>query len=250
MIAAPGQLDRTIDLSLPWQVIQGDCLDVLRQLPDGCVDAVVTDPPYGTGAWLRPSSGAGRDCRAVHKQEEWDRWDTAWLDDAWRVSRGRVGLFCATVNLPSVFAWCGDRRWRLCVWRKTDPRPRFGGQPSYAFECYILIGCHEKCGGQDVVEASSPRLGRDRDGTGHPHQKPVRAAEWACNLVSPPGSTILDPFCGSGTTGVACVKTGRKFIGVEIDPGYCEIARKRIGEAVGLWGCGGNAPAEQSEVVT
>ena len=55
---------------------------------------------------------------------------------------------------------------------------------------------------------------------------------WLVQRVSSPGDTILDPFCGSGTTGVACVQTGRNFIGCEIDAGYCAIARRRISEAV------------------
>ena len=212
----------------------GDCLDILRSLPSGSVDAVVTDPPYGTGAWLREKSGAGRDCRAVHSKEAWDVWDTAWLDEAWRVSGGRVALFCATVNLPSLFAWCGDRNWRLCIWRKPDPRPRFGGQPSYAFECLVLIGGYEKVGGQDLFTASSPKVNNNGDRREHPHQKPIAVMEWAVRLGAPEGGTILDPFMGSGTTGVACMKTGRKFIGIEIDKGYYDIAKRRIEEAVPL----------------
>ena len=58
---------------------------------------------------------------------------------------------------------------------------------------------------------------------------------WCMDIAKiPSGATVLDPFCGSGTTGVACVQTGRNFIGIEIDPGYCEIARRRIADAVPL----------------
>jgi site-specific DNA-methyltransferase (adenine-specific) len=219
-----------------WIVHTCDCLEFLKTLPSGSVDAVVTDPPYGTGAWIRPDPGAGRDCRAIHSQEEWDVWDVRWMDEAVRIASGRIGLFCAQVNLRSVFAWAKDRPWRLCVWTKTDPRPRFGGQPAFAFECFVSIGGVENCGGTDVVTASSPRENRDADGTGHPHQKPIEAATWAVDLVAQPGGAVLDPFCGSGTTGVACMMTGRNFIGIEIDPHYADIARRRIGEAAStLW---------------
>jgi site-specific DNA-methyltransferase (adenine-specific) len=208
-----------------------DCLAVLPQLAAGSVDAVVTDPPYGTGAWKRSVSGAGGDPRAIHTLETWDVWRTDWLDTAWVKSRGRVLMFCATTNLPSVFDWAGTRPWRLFAWSKSDPRPRFSGQPAYGFECLVAVGGYEKIGGVDWVRASAPRINRDRDGTGHPHQKPIAAAEWACSLASAANALILDPFMGSGTTGVAAIKTGRKFIGIELDAGYCEIAKKRIVEA-------------------
>ena len=62
----------------------------------------------------------------------------------------------------------------------------------------------------------------------HPTEKPVDLYAYLISTYSNPGETILDPFCGSGTTGVACVRTGRNFVGIEINPDYCEIARKRI----------------------
>jgi DNA modification methylase len=83
----------------------------------------------------------------------------------------------------------------------------------------------------DWMMASAPRENRDAEAVGHPHQKPLRVMRWLVDLCAPPAAAILDPFMGSGTTGVACVQTGRKFIGIEIDPGYFEIAKKRISEA-------------------
>lgn len=218
-----------------WCVVTGDCLQILPTIPAGSVGAVVTDPPYGTGAWIRPESGAGSDCRAVHSLEEWDTWDQRWLEDADRLAGGRVGLFCAQVNLPHVFSWICGRQWRLCVWTKTDPRPRFGGQPAYAFECFVAVGGVQACSGTDVVMASSPRLNRDADGTGHPHQKPIEAAVWAVEIVAPAAALVLDPFTGSGTTGVAAIQSGRRFIGIEIDEKYAQIARRRIADAAPLF---------------
>jgi DNA modification methylase len=66
----------------------------------------------------------------------------------------------------------------------------------------------------------------------HPTQKPVAVMRWMLDLLEvPEGATVLDPYMGSGSTGVACMQTGRNFIGIEIDEGYCEIARRRIAEA-------------------
>jgi len=67
---------------------------------------------------------------------------------------------------------------------------------------------------------------------GHPTQKPLRVMRWCLDqLEIPVGAAVLDPYCGSGTTGAACLQTGRKFIGIELDEGYCEIAAKRMTEA-------------------
>ena len=63
---------------------------------------------------------------------------------------------------------------------------------------------------------------------------------WLIERATNPGDTVLDPFCGSGTTGVACVQTGRNFIGIELDPGYCDIARRRIAEAASHLFAGGS----------
>lgn len=71
------------------------------------------------------------------------------------------------------------------------------------------------------------------EGNTHPTVKPAALMEWLVKLACPPGGTVLDPFAGSGTTGVACLQTGRKFVGIEIDPGYYEIAKGRLEEAAG-----------------
>lgn len=199
-----------------WTVYHGDCLEVLPTLSG--VDAVVTDPPYGTGAWKRAAAGSGKDCRATMQREEWDEWDASWVD---RTDAPVVGFFLPQTRL-------GDFR-RMFLWVKSDPRPRFAGQPAYGFEPFVIYrGTPREIGGNDWVMASAPRLNRDHDGTGHPHQKPIKVVEWCVELCADPDALVLDPFTGSGTTGVACVKTGRRFIGIEISEEYCEIAVKRI----------------------
>jgi len=71
----------------------------------------------------------------------------------------------------------------------------------------------------------------ENNGIEHPSPKPIELYKWILEVVTNPGDLILDPFMGSGTTGVACVQTGRRFIGIEIDPKYYAIAEKRIAEA-------------------
>jgi site-specific DNA-methyltransferase (adenine-specific) len=85
-------------------------------------------------------------------------------------------------------------------------------------------------GGDDVYEASTPRLGRDADATGHPYQKPLEVMEWLVGKTS--ASLIIDPFMGSGTTLVAAKNLGRKAIGIELDEQWCEVVARRLAQEV------------------
>ena len=121
---------------------------------------------------------------------------------------------------------------RLGIWRKRNGAPQFtGDRPGTGWEAVAI--CHRpgkkrwngggRHGFWDVPKVNF---------AGHPTSKPVALYEAFASDFTEAGSTILDPFMGSGTTGVACVKTGRKFIGIELDRGYFDIAVKRIEKAL------------------
>jgi site-specific DNA-methyltransferase (adenine-specific) len=227
-----------------WCVVEGDSTDVLRAMGDGSVDAVVSDPPYGTGQWQRAEAGAGADCRAVHRVEEWDVWEPSWIDAALRIARGPVLTYLPNGRVEECLAMGRERALatRLMMWCKTDPRPRFSGQPAYGFEPIVAFRALD--GGEtDWCSASAPRLNRDHDGTGHPHQKPVEVDRWLVRLCSPPGGVILVPHGGSGTTGVAALAEGRRVILCERVPEYAAISRARLAAAES--GTDWRAPASQ-----
>jgi DNA modification methylase len=182
------------------RLILGNCLDVLPTLSG--IDAIVTDPPYGTG-WVRGGKGVG-EFEAKHEQPEWDVWDTRWLRvvpcKSWAV-------FCPVNRLREVPGV-------PCYYRKTNPRP--GGPTREA-----------------VVVTPEPWSAErwefpayNGDCPFHPCQKPIGLMVWAIGLVD--GQAVADPYMGSGTTGVACVRTGRRFVGIEIEPKYWEIAVRRV----------------------
>ncbi len=215
-----------------WCVVEGDSAEVLRDLAAGSVAAVVSDPPYGTGQWQRAASGAGGDCRAVHRTEEWDVWDPSWIDAAMRISRGPVLTYLPNGRVEECLG-IGRRLdvpTRLLMWCKTDPRPRFSGQPAFGFEPVVA---YRALGGGEVdwFAASAPRLNRDNDATGHPHQKPVEVDRWLVRLCSEHDDVVLVPHGGSGTTGVAALAEGRRVVLCERTAEWAEKARARLAKA-------------------
>ena len=182
----------------------GDCMEVMPLL--GKVDAVVTDPPYGLGdKW----TGGTWFTKGVYKNDK-----VKWDDKPADISK------ILKLNIPSII-WGGNyfnvppsRCW--LSWSKKDNMPTMSD-----FElAWTNLDKTSK-------EFYACRSGFDRH---HPTAKPISLMKWCLSFL-PDSQIILDPFMGSGTTGVACVKLGRKFIGIELDEGYFDIACKRIEEA-------------------
>lgn len=198
----------------------GDCLEILKKIPSGSVDAVVTDPPYGVGLEYASYNDTF---------ENWRRLIDLFVPEAIRVSRGPVVIPTSKIeserHLHSL-----NPIWRLCWYKGAScTRSPIGfkdWEPTFVFGGKPPVYIHDHF----TAHANNVR----KEVPGHPCPKPVAWATWLVSRMAPEGGTILDPFTGSGTTGVACMRTGRKFIGIEIDPGYAEIARKRIEAAVPL----------------
>ena len=202
----------------------GDCLDILPTLEAGSVDAVVTDPPYGMNAKVDYKSrrrGGLAECNDF----EPIKGDDVPLDPSPWLGFSTVAVFGANWyanRLPISGAWI--------IWDKLDG---LTSEREIGFndnsDCELIwtnkgnaarIIRHRWMGCMKASEHGERRV--------HPTQKPVALMVALIKHLSQPGDTILDPFMGSGTTGVACVQTGRKFIGIEIDAGYFEIAKQRI----------------------
>ena len=202
------------------RLILGDCLEVLPLL--GKVDAVVTDPPYGMN-WNTDSSrfsGGHRD--NVHRRQQGrSDWGSVHNDD-------REFDPSPWLTFPKSVLWGANHFasrlpvGTMLVWlKKLDGA--FGTFLSDAEIAWMKGGHGIYCRRDLSMNHASGTLHRL-----HPTQKPVGIMEWCVGKTE---GTILDPFMGSGTTGVACVKLGRKFIGIEIDEGYFDIACKRIEKA-------------------
>lgn len=204
------------------QLYLGDCLEVLPHLPK--VDAVVTDPPYGI-AWKRGVNNARRS--KAHSGILGDE-DTSVRDSALKI----VGDVPAFV-FGSFYAPFPDRVKQILVWKKPPDSGLVGSVTGFRrdAEPIFLVGKWpvRTCEKSSVFITWDGQAGIVSE-TGHPHTKPIDLISGLVEIA--PGETILDPFMGSGTTGVACVKLGRKFIGIEKEPKYFDIAVKRIERAL------------------
>jgi DNA modification methylase len=197
----------------------GDCLEFMRTLPDGSVDAVVTDPPYGIGESGRKNAtrsnvAAARD----YGDYKWDavRIDRVAFDEMRRVSLHQVvfgGNYYTDYLTPSS-SWI--------VWDKKNTG-------DFA-DCELAWTSHKKAV-RKFAWMWNGMIKQQPEERFHPTQKPLALMKWVIENYTKPDDVVFDPFMGSGTTGVACVQTGRHFIGCEIDAGYFAIAQKRIADA-------------------
>lgn len=224
----------------------GDCMEIMQSLPH--VAAVITDPPYEAEA-----HGANRILGSGSKREMREREldfaaMTTELRDGFSASAASLcdGWLIAFCQAEAVSSWRssmeqGGASWRRAmIWVKPDSSPQLtGDRPAQGYESIAAAWCGSgrstwNGGGRRGVfvygkhDAGCGHGGRKNE---HPTQKPQALMADLVDLFSNFGQTVLDPFMGSGTTGVACVKLGRRFIGIERDPKYFDIACRRIEEA-------------------
>jgi site-specific DNA-methyltransferase (adenine-specific) len=241
-------ISEVLNVSRRWHVAQGDCLAVLRDLPDACVDALITDPPYSSGGMYRgdrlkePSekyvktgaqvvrpefAGDNRD------QRSFGYWCSLWLGECQRVAKpgAPICVFADWRQLSVTTDVIQAGGWVLrgvAVWDKTEAcRPALGRFASQAE--FVVWGSN----GPMPLDRGVPclpgvlRAAVRQDDKHHITGKPTELMLEVVEICSPNG-LVLDPFCGSGTTGVAAVRRGLRFMGIEREATYVSIARDRL----------------------
>ena len=185
----------------------GDCLEVLPTLEAGSVDAVVTDPPYGMNAF--DGSGTAKKY-GISRRDNWDKPIT----DAVVC---KIASFAKTAIIwgGNYYADALPRSKGWLVWVKPDAVPSMASCEL----AWTSMSINAKYVTQTIAATNAERVG-------FAAQKPIAVMVWSVSFVD--GDAILDPFMGSGTTGVACVRLGRRFIGIELEPKYFAIAKRRI----------------------
>ncbi len=194
----------------------GDCMPIMKAIYH--VDAIITDPPYGIGADAAAHRNGSKEKRF------------GWIDygsTAWDSERPPKSYFDQMRKMSDVqiiwggnyFTDCLPPTMRWLIWDK--------GQRGFSLADGEMAWCSQNNAMRIITYARGKAL---QDGSHHPTQKPIEVMEWCLGFV-PKGKEILDPFMGSGTTGIACHRAGRAFCGIEVHEPYFDVACKRIEDA-------------------
>jgi modification methylase len=246
------------------RVIEGDCVETMRALPEGCADLVFADPPYNLqlkNELRRPDNSKVDAVDDKWDQfgsfAEYDRFTRDWLGAAKHVLKDTgalwvIGSYHNIFRVGTVLQDLGFWVLNDVVWRKTNPMPNFRGrrftnahetliwatksadQKSYTFNYEAMKALNDDLQMRSdwtlPICSGGERL-KDADGEkAHSTQKPESLLHRVIVASTKPGDVVLDPFFGSGTTGAVARRLGRRFIGIERDKQYASLARSRIAE--------------------
>jgi len=234
------------------KVICGNCLEIMKDIPDNSIDLVVTDPPYQI-RWKQQMELHGRK-PFYHNFDQLkgeNGWDSADLKELYRFifpefdrilkKNGSILMFTSQEGIG--YMTDEARRNNLDMkatifWHKTNPIPQVR-KKNYlsAVECIVWIFRRNPEKVSYTINFKTQKEmqnwfefpicgGQER--TNHPTQKPLKLINKLIEIHSNENDIVLDPFLGSGTTAVACKKLNRRFIGIEINPEYCKIAEDRL----------------------
>ena len=246
------------------RVLEGDCVEILRSLPERSVDLIFADPPYNlqlSQALWRPNA-----TRVDAVDDAWDRFEDfaaydafsrAWLEACRRVLKDTgtlwvIGTYHNIFRIGTIVQDLGYWILNDVIWIKTNPMPNFRGVrftnahetliwaarargARHTFNHHAMKSLNDDlqmrsdwtlpiCSGAERVRVDGQKA--------HATQKPVALLYRVLLAATQPGDVVLDPFFGTGTTGAAARRLGRRWIGIEREPAYVEIARRRI-EATG-----------------
>lgn len=207
------------------QIIQGDCINFLRKIPNNSIDLIITDPPYGDNV------AYGWNNKTIINNEN-PLINCQALTECYRILKKNSSIYIFTnwKHYPFLteflFRYTKFKIRHLIVWKKHN----FGLGWAFRHQ-YELILVLEKgkpkynlTNFSDVQTCSHINHNKEN----HPHQKPIDLIKKMIEHSSKRGDIILDPFCGSGNICIACKESGRKWIGIELDRGYVGVARKRL----------------------
>ena len=203
------------------ELLKGDCFELIKSYPDNSIDLIITDPPYGKKA-DKGTNGFG-----VAKNRRYnDGWDACRpsqevFDEMIRVAKNVIifggNYFCDM--LPPTNCWI--------FW---DKKGDIAFQNPFADGELIYTSFKKPV--KKIVFKQQGFITDSKDKRYHPTQKPSELVQELIELFSNEGDVICDPFMGSGTTGVACVRTNRSFVGIEIDENYFAISKERVATAM------------------
>lgn len=237
-----------------YSLYNGDCLDFMGGIEDSSIDLLLTDPPYNLGRFMKDRNAGFFRMRDNHfvasgwddlEYQEWVDQMKLFFEQSFRVvkDKGAVVVFMSLIKLETIISLAADAGFyykTTGIWHKTNPMPRNMNLTfvnSTEAWLYFVKGAatgtfnNEGKVQHDHYEGGLTPMSEKRFGK-HPTQKPKKLMEHFVRLLSNEGDKVLDPFMGSGSSGVAAVDLNRKFLGCELDEAYYDIARQRIEEIV------------------
>lgn len=225
----------------------GDSYKLIKRIPTASVDLILTDPPYNLSPY---STGNMKFNWRKDINNDLAKWDEKqfnpcdWIEDFKRILKptGNIFAFCS-YNLMGKWHEVFDPEFdtfQFIVWHKTNPVPKFR-KAGFLNSCELIVCVWNKGHTWNFTKQKEMHnfietpicMGNERvkDPT-HPTQKPVKVLKHIIKIASNPGDLVFDPFMGVGSTGVAAIELGRRFLGMEVDPKYSQKAKERM-EAVG-----------------
>lgn len=223
----------------------GNSKDIIKRIPDNSIDFILTDPPYNIGKHSTGNIPLPGRSAMNNDVADWD-WiefrPEEWVDDFIRILKPTGNLFIfTTYNQIGKWYDCLDKRFdttNFMIWHKTNPAPKVF-KAGFLNSCEMIYTCWNKKHTWNFISQKemhnfieSPICMRPErlSNPKHPAQKPVSILRKMITIASNKDDIVFDPFMGVGSTGVACMQEGRKFIGVEIDHAYYEAAKARVNE--------------------
>ncbi|MDD4429296.1 MAG: site-specific DNA-methyltransferase [Paludibacter sp.] len=228
------------------QLRKGDCLELMKDIADGSVDCVVTDPPYKVtssgnvptgfinGHWRLKNGQANPQAKSGKIFKENEIKFSEWMPEIYRVLKERTHFYCMTndLHLKTVIdegIKAGFKQQNILVWAKGMHTPT-----QYYFKNIEFIVMFRKGNAKYINNIGTMALLNVKGLRNkiHPSEKPTELMKILIENSSKENEIVLDPFMGLGSTGVACINTNRNFIGMELDDKYFEIAKERIEKAI------------------
>lgn len=216
------------------KIICANNKDIFKFIPDKSIDCICTDPPYAIDSKGAGLAGKRQYFKEISNNEIDVGFDFEILKEYERILKTmNLITFCAKDEIRNYLNWCHEKgyRWKLITWHKTNPVPLINGNylPDTEYIFHIWDGIKLK-GNYDTKKGYyvTPIIKNEYD---HPTVKPLFIIENLIINATDENSIILDPFCGSGTTLVACKNQHKNFIGIEISPKYVKIINERLSKS-------------------
>ena len=228
--------------NVSYHIYNKDCLEVLKNIPNESVDLIATDPPYPTTSRGSAGNSGGMLQKDINKKGRVFTYNNInckeYAPEFYRVLKDGSHCYVMTnhinlIDMLNTFTDVGFHFIKSLIWNKGNKIMGQYYMSQYEYILFFRKGKGKKinnCGTSDILSILNKKT-KDKDGKNiHDTEKPIELMEVLVNNSSQENELILDPFMGVGSTGIACIKNNRNFIGIEIDENYFTIAKNRIEE--------------------